>query len=754
MNNKTLRAGSLLQNGKYRIIEILGQGGFGITYLAEQTGLGRRVAVKEFFMKDLCNRDDATSEVSVPSTGSRELVEKFRHKFLREARMIAALDNPHIVRIYDVFEENGTAYYVMEHLDGGSLTDEVRQSGPLPEARALDYIRQVADALAYLHGQNILHFDVKPSNILVGKSGQAVLIDFGISKHYDEAGSQTSSTPVGISKGYAPMEQYQQGEISTFTPATDIYSLGATLYFLLTGQTPPSASEVNEDGLPPLPSGIDAPIREAIVKAMAPRRKDRPQTVKEFLALLEAPVPDEGESEETEPIPPVGAAASGRKGSGNTSRTGGTSSRTGGSSSRTGGTASGNPGQSPASSDKKKGWLWGVLSAVVVAAAVFGIGSLLKHGENATPAPTDSLALVDSLPAPAPAPAAPSSAELEYGTLKVESTPAGAAIWLDGKNTKKTTPEILEEIAAGSHRVVLKLDGYQDITKNVTVKKDERTTCTLTLKEVAQPTSTPAQTPAPAQTTTPTPAPAPSNVTSLGNGWSKTKNGYKTTYTNGEVSFTMVAVAGGTFTMGSSASDSEAYDDEKPAHSVTVSGFSIGETEVTQALWQAVMGSNPSYFKGEQRPVERVSYNDCKTFISRLNSLTGENFRLPTEAEWEFAARGGNRSQGYKYSGSNSVGSVAWYDGNSGNTTHSVKTKSPNELGLYDMTGNVWEWCYDWKGNYSSNSQTNPRGPQSGSYRVYRGGSWDNSAGYCRVAFRYFNTPGFWNSNLGLRLAQ
>jgi len=172
-------------------------------------------------------------------------------------------------------------------------------------------------------------------------------------------------------------------------------------------------------------------------------------------------------------------------------------------------------------------------------------------------------------------------------------------------------------------------------------------------------------------------------------------------------------------------------------------------------LWQAVMGSNPSNFKGEQRPVEMVSYNDCKSFISKLNSLTGENFRLPTEAEWEFAARGGNRSQGYKYSGSNSVGSVAWYDGNSGNTTHSVKTKSPNELGLYDMSGNVYEWCNDWYSDsyYSNSPQSNPRGPQSGSYRVLRGGSWSSDAGSCRVACRSYNSPGSRNCDLGLRLA-
>lgn len=185
---------------------------------------------------------------------------------------------------------------------------------------------------------------------------------------------------------------------------------------------------------------------------------------------------------------------------------------------------------------------------------------------------------------------------------------------------------------------------------------------------------------------------------------------------NGSVSFTMVAVAGGTFTMGCSDSDAT-------PHSVTLSGFCIGETEVTQALWQAVMGSNPSKFKGDmQRPVECVSYNDCKTFISELNSLTEENFRLPTEAGWEFAARGGNSSKGYEYSGSNSIGNVAWYADNSGSTTYPVKMKSPNELGLYDMTGNVWEWCNDWydRDYYKNSPQSNPRGPLSGSYRVNR----------------------------------
>ena len=193
---------------------------------------------------------------------------------------------------------------------------------------------------------------------------------------------------------------------------------------------------------------------------------------------------------------------------------------------------------------------------------------------------------------------------------------------------------------------------------------------------------------------------------------------------------------------------------EKPIHSVTLSDYHIGQTQVTQELWQAVMGSNPSEFKGDsQCPVENVSWNDCMEFIAKLNRLTGKNFRLPTEAEWEYAARGGSKSRGYKYSGNNNPDLVAWYDGNSINKTHPVAQKQANELGLYDMSGNVWEWCKDWYGGYSSNSQNNPIGASEGSYRVLRGGSWSRYAWHVRVSDRNGSTPDNRYSNYGLRLA-
>ena len=213
----------------------------------------------------------------------------------------------------------------------------------------------------------------------------------------------------------------------------------------------------------------------------------------------------------------------------------------------------------------------------------------------------------------------------------------------------------------------------------------------------------------------------------------------------------MVRVDGGTFQMGATSEQQGPGSDEKPVHKVTLSTYYIGETEVTQALWEAVMGNNPSYFKGRKKPVEKVSWNDCQKFVRRLSQLTGRNFRLPTEAEWEYAARGGNKSRGFQYSGGNNLADVAWYSVNSSSTTHPVRKKQANELGLYDMSGNVFEWCQDWEGSYSSGVQTDPTGPSTGSFRVLRGGCVFGLAGNCRVAYRSHHTPDF-RGNLGLRL--
>lgn len=282
-----LHANTLLQNRRYAIQKTLGQGGFGITYLAYDNVNRRQVAIKEFFMKELCNRNGKTHHMSVPSTGSKKLVDKFRAKFLKEANTIANLSHPNIIKIYDIFEENATAYYAMEYISGGSLADLLEKE---PEKRfcevdALHYLRQVAGALNYIHMLGINHLDIKPDNIL-DDNGRAVLIDFGVAKRYDNDGHQTSTTPVGLSHGYAPLEQYKSGGVAEFSPSTDIYSLGATLYKLITGQTPPDANDVLEKGLPDIEDMMSTQCADAIKKAMRSKRAYRQQSIDEFLNML------------------------------------------------------------------------------------------------------------------------------------------------------------------------------------------------------------------------------------------------------------------------------------------------------------------------------------------------------------------------------------------------------------------------------------------------------------------------------------
>ena len=286
----SLPIGSTLMQGKYRIVAVLGQGGFGITYKGEHTMLGTTVAIKEFFMKGACERDENSTHVTTSQSNS-ELASRFRTKFLKEAKTLAALKHPNIIRVFDVFEDNGTAYYVMDYIEGNNLSDIVEGKGRLSEPLALKYIRQVANALDYLHQKKLLHLDVKPANILLDKNtGNAILIDFGVSKQYDQDGQQTSTTPPAISKGYSPVEQYAQGSnVKTFSPATDIYSLAATLYKLVTGNTPPESNLLlNEDEqLPPYPSNISEATRNAIAECLQTRKK-RPQSISEFLQLLDS----------------------------------------------------------------------------------------------------------------------------------------------------------------------------------------------------------------------------------------------------------------------------------------------------------------------------------------------------------------------------------------------------------------------------------------------------------------------------------
>ena len=325
-----------------------------------------------------------------------------------------------------------------------------------------------------------------------------------------------------------------------------------------------------------------------------------------------------------------------------------------------------------------------------------------------------------------------------YGSLIVDGSPADVDVYVDGKKVG-TSPLFVSELLIGTHKIRLEKDGYDQQEKTVQIAENQESMLDFTLAK---------------ETPKALPQPVP-DASSTGN----------QTFTVNGVSFTMIAVKGGTFTMGATSEQGSFVEsDEKPTHQVTLSDYYIGETEVTQELWQAVMGTTIQeqakkgshdtslYGVGNSYPMYYINWDDCQTFVTRLNQLTDKNFRLPTEAEWEYATRGGQKSKGYKYAGSNALSDVAWYRDNSSSKTHPVKQEQANELGLYDMTGNVCEWCQDWYGSYSSNAQTNPTGLSSGSSRVARGGSWYDYASDCRVANRNYYSPGFRDYGLGFRV--
>lgn len=604
-----LQPNTLLQGGKYKIVRFINAGGFGNTYEGELVLIHRRVAIKEFFVKDCCNRDGDTSHVSVSTQSKADLVERLKRKFMEEAASIWQFNHPNIVRVTDVFEENGTAYYVMDYVEGMSLQDMLKRNGAMSEAKALQYIRQVGEALKYVHAQNRLHLDIKPGNIMVDASGKAILIDFGASKQYDEDGENTS-TLLGLNTvGYAPVEQMSRN-FSDFNPAADVYALGATLYKLLTNITPPDAIMLmsGDEELVPMPFHISNATRTAIEKAMIPQRNRRLQSIEEFVTLLTA-APDAEEK-----------------------------------------------------------------------------------------------TLVD---------VKDEQAETERRRKEAEAKAARERAEERRREEARKREEAARKAAEEAKRKA----------EEERKKKSNRIgtiICNLLLWSIVG-----------------------------GACWWYYKHQVKYDTSNqtivfGTNSYPLIRVDGGTYKRGYSNEDNPSYfnpiydsfgwedalinkaiNEEAYGleHNVTLDGFYIGQTEVTQELWESIMGYNPSHNVGKNLPVENVSWNDCQRFISKLNENTGCHFRLPTEMEWEFAACGGTRSKGYKYSGSDDLSDIAW--DSAYNMTHNVAMKRPNELGIFDMSGNVWEFCQDWasKDSYMiKGAVKNPQGPRRGTAKVLKGG--------------------------------
>ena len=332
--------------------------------------------------------------------------------------------------------------------------------------------------------------------------------------------------------------------------------------------------------------------------------------------------------------------------------------------------------------------------------------------------------------------------------LTIRYTPSSATVLVDNKMVKGMNGVAQTTLPVGQHSYIVACDGYESEEGMVKLKASAPSNLQITLSKDATAIQQ-------SSVSQPIVAQQPVAQTPITNGDNisiPVKDG---------ISIEMVRVEAGTFTMGATPEMKDPWDDEKPAHQVTLTNdYYIGKYEVTQTLWQAVMGNNPSNFKGDNLPVERVSWYDCQEFISKLNSITGKTFRLPTEAEWEYAARGGKKSRGYQYSGSSNISDVAWYTDNSGSKTHAVGSKQANELGIYDMAGNVWEWCQDWHEEYTGSSQINPTGANSGLNRVYRGGGWDSIVRFCHSSSRHASPPDYLpyilyekgNAYIGLRV--
>ena len=772
---------SLLQGGKYKIIRFISSGGFGCTYEAEHVLLEKRVAIKEFFVKDFCNRDESNAQITVGTISKKGLVEKLRGKFIDEAKALCKLQHPGIVSVSDVFEENGTAYFVMDFVDGKSLSEIVREKGAFPEEQAVRYIREVATALQYVHDNNRLHLDIKPGNIMVDSNDNPILIDFGASKQYDEAGGENTSTLMGKTPGYAPPEQ-MSNSVMKFLPATDVYALGATLYKLLTGKTPIDANmRISGEELDPLPEGTSEATRNAVEAAMEINKNKRTQSIAEFLKYFE----DDNSA--------AGAAAA-----------------------------------TAAAAVAAAGVATAAASDATVVAPASGkrtikkvsLGNKSAVKKSAEPAPAPAPIPVVA-PAPEPEPVSAGVAT-PASSPAIEPKPTPAPQKPNSGDPKPKKNKLLPVIliaasvllllgaAAGVYFIWFNKsdkggDGEQttivaqtgDGTEESTATPEEGDGGSASGEVIAQGTATSTAaataTATESETNKTNDAAAENEARRRQEELKKQQEQEEQARKNREKEereaeeqrlqrekeeekrkkdeekrkaeeerqriikmFDMVTVQGGTFKMGATQEQgSGTSPDEKPVHTVTVSTFKIGRFEVTQKQWIEIMGSNPSNWNGENLPVEQVSWNDVQEFIRRLNAKTGKNYRLPTEAEWEFAARGGNNSRGYKYSGGNTLTSIAWFHDNSGGKPHPVGTKGANELGIYDMTGNVLEWCSDYyDANYYNNSPANnPKGASSGSERVFRGVSWSNQVKSCRISNRSHGAPNEKYNTLGFRLA-
>ena len=790
----TLPPGSIV--GNYTIHSVLGQGGFGVTYLAEHRQLKRKTALKECLPSDLARRDMDLSIVP-HSESVRESFEWAVKSFLREAQILANLEHPNIMVVHDVFEANGTGYMASKLIDGCSVYEWATRGGGRLSAVDLELLlHPLLNALEWVHGQGIIHRDLKPSNILITANGDPILIDFGSARL--RVSGQTCLMTTVVTPGYAPLEQYDNS--SKQGPFTDLYALAASFHHLLRGAAPQEASvRVLDDSYESLaedPAFEDYPnsVLKALDASLEPMPANRPQSVADFRALM-SDLLDVGVAKtelhpkrlEIQPESDFDALASEPteiyKGGPQEGRSGNSYDAA-------------LPAFEKRSNSPSKAVIVGAVVSLLI---ILTVAFTLKNDAS-----KPDLALVESSSNEGiPALAAPK------GSLRIQALPEVevAAISEAGERTMLGQTDdaglllAADTVDAGVYTLEFRKPYYELRSVDaVIVSPDETFEAIVEMQPLPTELSVTVE---------------PANVAwdfyvdgskQLGGPrWTFQPDqtyslqvqarGYETvereiTLSTGQqlswdvvlekrtgpeygkewvallgdgVSLRLQPIRSGTFLMGSPVGELGRDQDEKQ-HEVRLSqGFWLGKYEVTQEQWDSIMDSNPSYFDAQDGrvPVEAVTWERAMEFCRKLTDFEissgrlpgGFRYTLPTEAQWEYAARAGSKGRFNFGNNERELYRAAWFSRNSMSKTHRVGEKLPNAWGLHDMHGNVWEWCLDWYEEYPEGSVTDPTGPNTGAYRVLRGGGWFDSAETCRSAFRRGYLPDLAGNLMGFRVA-
>lgn len=919
-----LKVGTILR-GTYRIDSYLSSGGFGNTYIATNIEFEERVAIKEFFMKGVTQRTNDQTTVCVSNSDNIKSFGEQKEKFKKEARRIRQLDNAHIVAVHDLFEENGTAYYVMDYIEGENLAERLKRTEkPIPEQEVVQILSQILNALKSVHNAGIWHLDLKPANIMIDKNGNVKLIDFGASKQLNtQKGGATTSTAISYTNGYAPREQMEQN-YDKFGPWTDIYALGATLYNLLTNKRPPLPTDIDDDNSEdkhialPLPINISNKMKEFVLWLIKTNRTERPQSVSEVIEqlnvvtekissenpdkkgkynidsqLFEKKDIDEStivENQETskqqvkedDKEERISSLYLSSKSFRNTVRLSSiigivalcVNIMIGGVSTFLyefenvdlisiiscitcilGNICFGSVLIPFIFFFRKKSYLtigllllieflllgnsmelltspigfyfyspkvgvticllfWGVIltkrcltnlkylgysitTCSCILLSIFCITSLVFTASNfiwfiiwiipifiaaillyllqwfALQLKTnEEVVFVSKNIFPVSIFSKRIALSSFIGVTLIYLSFLLYSIYITDKisDIQEDNSTIIQDSIVIDYPTCISVDEGLELRKVVLTNSETRLDfdyvnlyeggwCSIDRKAYLRSSSEQYELRSAKGIEV---SPKTTNFSFIGQGlsfslyfppinkkiekidfiendsssWFITDIHISNQYCENRDSIikglinNMVYIPSASFTMGN-----DAWVCSAPSHKVTLSDYYIGRYEVSQREWEAVMPANPSTFKNPNNPVDGIYWEGAQRFLSKLSKITGKKFRLPTEAEWEYAARGGSKSKAFYFSGSNKLTEVAWFSDNSNGRTHPIGEKEPNALGLYDMSGNVWEWCYDTYSNYSAKNEEDPVGLQKGNAKVIRGGSYNekesiNKEGY------------------------